>query len=230
MSALVVIALVPSAILFVQLWQDMMRPHSVTLPVTAPPTAEPPRSAGLDYPKDGSRFAVEDGDDTPASVGVDASDAAPGSAGVWSFASDETGALPLSVPAQNGALGVTPTADAGDSPVLARSEMPLSPVPSPAETEMADAAASNPFAATERTAQSQVAVPLPQRKPTASAGTAPVVRTVKVVTIPAPQPTRPHDGAYALGARPTRRRRPPSGWRPRPPSTCTPRHSNRRKP
>ena len=105
-SALVVIALVPSAILFVQLWQDMMRPHSVTLPLTAPPTAEPPRSAGLDYPKDGSRFTVEDGDDTPSSVDVAASDGAPGGAGGWSFAPDETGALPLSVPAQTGASDV----------------------------------------------------------------------------------------------------------------------------
>ncbi len=93
-SALVVIALVPSAILFVQLWQDMMRPHSVTLPVTAPPAAEPPRSAGLDYPKDGSRFKIEDGDDTPSFADVDAGDGAPGSAGGWRFASEETGALP----------------------------------------------------------------------------------------------------------------------------------------
>ena len=93
-SALVVIALVPSAVLFVQLWQDMMRPHSVTLRVTAPPAAEPPRSAGLDYPKDGSRFAVEDGDDTPSFAGVDTGDGGPGSAGGWSFASEETGALP----------------------------------------------------------------------------------------------------------------------------------------
>ena len=64
---------------------------------------------------------------------------------------------------------------------------------------MADAADSNPFEETERTAQSEVPVTLPQRKPTASAGTAPTVRTVKVVTIAPPQ-TRPHDGAYALGS------------------------------
>ncbi len=199
-SALVVIALVPSAILFVQLWQDMMRPHSVTLPVTAPPTAEPPRSAGLDYPKDGSRFEVEDGDDTPSFADVDATDGAPGSAGGWSFASEETGALPSGVPAQSSSITMTPEPDAGDGPVLAQPTMQPSMAPSPAETEMADAADSNPFEETERTAQSEVAVPLPQRKPTASAGTAPTVRTVKVVTIAPPQPTRPHDGAYALGS------------------------------
>jgi hypothetical protein len=199
MSALVVIALVPSAILFVQLWQDMMRPHSVTLPVTAPPTAEPPRSAGLDYPKDGSRFKIEDGDDTPSFADVDATDGAPGSAGGWSLASEETGALPSGLPAQSSSITMTPEPDAGDGPVLAQPTMQPSMAPSPAETEMADAADTNPFEEAERTAQSEVAVPLPQRKPTASAGTAPTVRTVKVVTIAPPQ-TRPHDGAYALGS------------------------------
>jgi hypothetical protein len=180
----------------------MMRPLSVTLPVTAPPTVEPPRSAGLDYPKkDSSRFEVEDndGEDTAWSD-VDARDGAPGSAGGWSFASEETGALPLSVPAQSSSITMTPEPDAGDGPVLAQPTMQPSMAPSPAETEMAVAADSNPFEETERTAQSEVAVPLPQRKPTASAGTAPVVRTVKVVTIAPPQPTRPHDGAYALGS------------------------------
>jgi hypothetical protein len=199
-SALVVIALVPSAILFVQLWQDMMRPHSVTLPVTAPPTAEPPRSAGLDYPKDGSRLKIEDGDDTPSFADVDARDGGPGSAGGWSFASEETGALPSGVPAPSSSITMTPEPDGGDGPVLAQPTMQPSMAPSPAETEMADAADSNPFEQTERTAQADVAVPLPQRKPTASAGTAPTVRTVKVVTIAPPQPTRPHDGAYALGS------------------------------
>jgi hypothetical protein len=95
---------------------------------------------------------------------------------------------------------MTPEPDGGDGPVLAQPTLQPSMAPSPAETEMADAADSNPFEQTERTAQSDVAVPLPQRKPTASAGTAPTVRTVKVVTIAPPQPTRPHDGAYALGS------------------------------
>jgi hypothetical protein len=201
MSALVVIALVPSAILFVQLWQDMMRPHSITLPVTAPPTAEPSRSAGLDYPKDGSRFAVEDGDDSPSPVGADASDGAPGRAGGLSFASHQTGALPLSVPAQNAASDLTPTTDGGNGLVLARSEMEVSAVPSPAEAEMAEAVEQS-TADIERADQPQTpdAVGIPQRKPTASAGSAPAVRVVKVVTIAPPPPTRPYDGAYGLGS------------------------------
>ena len=95
---------------------------------------------------------------------------------------------------------MTAEPDGGDGPVLAQPTMQPSMAPSPAETEMADAADNNPFEQTERTAQAEVAVPLPQRKPTASAGTAPTVRTVKVVTIAPPQPTRPYDGAYALGS------------------------------
>ena len=65
---------------------------------------------------------------------------------------------------------------------------------------MVDATDRNPFDETELTVQSDVAVPRPERKPGSSAGTAPVVRTVKVVTIEPPRPTCPHDGAYALGS------------------------------
>ena len=61
----------------------------------------------------------------------------------------------------------------------------------PAETAMVDATDRNPFDETEPTVQSDVAVPLPERKPGSSAGTAPVVRTVKVVTIEPPQPDAP---------------------------------------
>jgi hypothetical protein len=191
MSALVLIALVPSAILFVQLWQDMMRPHSVTLPVTAPPAAEPSRSAGLHYPKDGSRFAGEDGDDSPSPVGADASYDIPGRAGGLSLASD-----------QNAASDLPPTTEDGIGLVLARSEMEVSAVPSPAEAEMAEAVERESTADTERAEQPQTpdAVGLPQRKPTASAGSAPAVRVVKVVTIAPPPPTRPYDGAYGLGS------------------------------
>jgi hypothetical protein len=205
-SALVVVALVPSAILFVQLWQNMMQPHSVTLPVTALRTAEPPRPAGLAYPKkDGSRFTVEDNDggETASSGDIDARDGASGSAGGWSFASDETGALPLSVPAQSSLTNMTAEPDALDGPVLAQPAMQPSMAPSPAGTEMADGTeskSSEEAAPAERPAAVAAAVPLPQRKPTASTGTEPAVRTVKVVTIKAPQPSLPHDGAYALGS------------------------------
>jgi hypothetical protein len=182
-SALVVIALVPSAILFVQLWQDMR-----TLPVTGLRTAETARPAGLDYPKKVSaRFDVE------------ARDGAPGSAGGWSFASEDTGALPLAVPEPSSLMNITAAPDVGDGPVPAQPTLQPSMAPSPAGTEMAYATGSKSSGENEGAAQSQAPAPLPQRKPTASAGTAPTVRTVKVVTIAPPPPTRPHDGAYALG-------------------------------
>ena len=78
--------------------------------------------------------------------------------------------------------------DGGDGLVLAQSETPPSVAPSPAATEMADASESQSSEETERTEQPEVAavVPLPQRKPTSSAGTVPAVRTVKVVTIDGP--------------------------------------------
>jgi hypothetical protein len=209
-------ALVPSAILFVQLWQDMMRPHSVALPVTALPAAEPPRAPGLDYPKkvarleakDAARFEAKDNDveETAPPTAVAVTD------GVgWSFASDETGALPFSVPAPIGPTNVTADPEAGDGAPLAQHETLPSTTPSPAEPELADAAESNPFEQTGEAAPSDLAVPLPQRKPAASAGTAPTVRTVKVVTIEPPRPTRPHDGAYALGS-PADEAQAPAEW------------------
>jgi hypothetical protein len=211
-SALVVIALVPSAILFLQLWQDMMRPNSVTLPVTAIRTAETARPAGLDYPKDGSRFEVKDndGDDTPSSADVAARDGAPGSAGGWSFASEETGALPLSVPGQSSTANMTLAPYAGDGTVLAQSETQVSLAPAPAEVATVASLESNPFEqvapAEQPTSDAPESAadtpPPPERKPSSPIAEAPAVKVtkVKVVTIAPPQPTRPHDGAYALGS------------------------------
>jgi hypothetical protein len=202
-SALVVIALVPLAMLFVQLWQGMMRPHSRPLAEAELRIAEPPPPAELAYPKkDGSRFTVEDndGEETSLPPAVATTDPVPYFAGGWNLAAEETGALPLGVPPANSASDVTPEPATGHGPVLMQPETPLSTAPSPAE--IADVADSNPFVDAERTERPDVAaaVPLPRRKPTASARAEPTVRTVKVVTIEAPPPSRPHDGAYALGS------------------------------
>lgn len=214
-SALVVIALVPSAILFVQLWRDMMRPHSVTLPVTAPRTAERARPAGLDYPKkDSSRFEVKDNDG-------DAGDGAPGSAGGWSFASEETGALPLSVPGQSSKANMTLEPDAGDGTILAQPETQVSIAPAPAEVATVASLESNPFEqvapAEQPTSEAPQSAadtpPPPERKPSSAVAEAPAVKVtkVKVVTIEPPQPTRPHDGAYALGS-PADEAQAPAEW------------------
>jgi len=125
--------------------------------------------------------------------------------------------LPLSVPVQSSSTNMTAdmTAerDAGDGPVLAQPAMQPSRAPSPAETEMADATDSTYSEEIAPTEQPEVvaAVPLPQRQPTKSAGTEPAVRTVKVVTINAPQPSHPHDGAYALGS-PAEAPKAPAEW------------------
>ena len=132
------------------------------------------------------------------------------------------------MPAQSGASHIRLELIAGDGTVLAQSETQVSIAPSSAEIATVasvdsappDAVVSNPFeqvAAAEATGSidsarpDEIATaepaesiadspPLPARKPDRPAGTAPAVRTVKVVTIAPPQPTRPHDGAYALGS------------------------------
>ena len=116
------------------------------------------------------------------------------------LASEDTGALPLAVPEPSSLMNITAAPDVGDGPVPAQPTLQPSMAPSPAGTEMADATGSKSSGENEGAAQSQAPAPLPQRKPTASAGTAPTVRTVKVVTIAPPPPTCPHDGAYALGS------------------------------
>jgi len=111
-SGLVVSALVPLAMLFVQLWQGMMRPHSRPLAEAELRIAEPPPPAELAYPKkDGSRFTVEDNDGEEPSLppAVATTDPVPSFAGGWSLAADETGALPLWVPPANSASDVTPS-------------------------------------------------------------------------------------------------------------------------
>ena len=204
-SALVVVALVPLAILFVQLWQGMMRPHSRPLAEAELRIAETPPPADLAYPKkDEARLEADagDGEETALPPAVATTDPVPYGAGGWNLAADETGALPLWVPPANSASDVIPEPDTGHGPVLTQPETPLSTAPSPAATELANATESQSSAAITRAERPDAApaVPLPRRKPTASARAEPVVRTVKVVTIKAPPPGRPHDGAYALGS------------------------------
>ena len=64
-----------------------------------------------------------------------------------------------------------------------------------------DGASPQPIAQAEA-AGSADTPPLPERNPSSAAGHAslPKVNTVKVVAIKPPSPTRPHDGAYALGS------------------------------
>ena len=122
----------------------------------------------------------------------------------WTLRPDEIGDLQLHMPARSGATDMRLELVAGDGTVLAQSETRLSIAPSPAETAPVAAIASKPaeqVATAETTGSIASSPPAPRRKPAASAGAAPAVtvNTVKVVTIPAPNPKRPHDGGYGLG-------------------------------
>jgi len=139
----------------------------------------------------------------------------------WSLRPDEIGDLQLRLPARSGASDMRLELVAGDGTVLAQSETRLSIAPSLAEAAPAEAA---PVAAIASGPPEQVAtaeatgaigsLPLaPLRKPAVSIGAAPAVKvnTVKVVPIPAPEPTatqqptspprpaRPYGGGYGLG-------------------------------
>jgi uncharacterized protein YgiM (DUF1202 family) len=108
------------------------------------------------------------------------------------------------MPARSGATDMRLELVAGDGTVLAQSETRLSIAPSAADTQMVSAIASKPteeVATAEATGSVDSLPPAPPRKPTASAGAEPAVKvnTVKVVTVPAPNPARPHDGGYGLG-------------------------------
>jgi hypothetical protein len=134
----------------------------------------------------------------------------------WSLRPDEIADLQLRLPERGAASNMRLELIAADGTVLAQSETRLSIAPSSADTAAVAASASNPFeqVATAETTRSIDSSSLPpQQKPAASAGAAPTVKvnTVKVVTIPAPQPARPHDGGYALGP-PPEEPRAPAEW------------------
>jgi hypothetical protein len=254
-SVVVVIALIPLAILFIHLWQDMLRWHAGygVSQAERSTTASGQAAAGSAEPKQGAstlevalsspdRLEATAGGEIAFPIAIDATEALParsivaiaalpegasfsqgrpyGATG-WTLGPDEIGDLQLRLPAKSGASDIRLELVAGDGTVLSQSETRLNIALSPAETA--------PVAATDSDAAGQVAsaeetgtvapqfvadFPAPPlRKPSPAAAIEPAVKvnTVKVVTIPAPEPTaapqptpalrptRPHDGAYALG-------------------------------
>jgi hypothetical protein len=259
--ALVGIALVPMAILFVLLWQDMMRPErapeaapgeqksAARLPQVAQPEHVPsPLEVVLSSP---DRIDANAGAVVAFPIAIDATDALPvrsiiavtalpegatfsagrpyGGNG-WSLRPDEIGDLQLRLAGASSPAALRLELVAGDGAVLAQSETRLSIDPPAAEiatvasvdSAPTDAILRNPFeqvATAETTgsidnapeqavakaepAESGAESPsLPRRKPASSAANSSGVKvnTVKVVTIEPPRPTRPHDGAFALGS------------------------------
>jgi hypothetical protein len=229
------LALIPLAMLFIRLWQDMAIPHPAdeATPAAGLSESNSPATAGSAQPEQRpsklevalsspDRIEAKAGDVIAFPIAIDATEALPArtiiavtalpegaslSAGRpygvtgWSLRPDEISDLQLRMPARSGATDMRLELVAGDGTVLAQSETRLSIAPSPADTQMVSASASKSTQEAEATGSVDSLPPAPLRKPAASAGAAPAVKvnTVKVVTVPAPNPARPHDGGYGLG-------------------------------
>ena len=239
-SALIGVALVPTAILFVLLWQGTMRPRAdgALPPAGGLSAASTPSSTGLVQPVQDStapeialsspdRIEAKAGEEIDFPIAIDATEKLPsrcviavsampdgasfsegrpyGATG-WSLRPDEIGELRFRLPeARSGASDMRIELLAADGAVLAQAETRLNAAAAgPAEAETVSAVESNPFeqiAGAEAPKPVEALPPPPQPKPAPSAKTEPSVKvaTVKVVTIKPAGPTRPHDGAFALG-------------------------------
>jgi hypothetical protein len=235
-SALVGVALIPTAILFVLLWRGMMQPHAAgpmsppvgSSAVSAPSsTASAQSSSALEVALSSpDRIEAKAGEEIDFPVAIDATESLPsrsviavsglpdgatfsegrpyGATG-WSLRPDEIGELRLRLPQGQGATSdVRLELLSADGTVLADSETRLNVAPSPPGAELVSAIESNPF---EQSMQAEApklieALPPPPRpKPAPSARIESSMKVAQVKTIPIkpPAPTRPHDGAYALG-------------------------------
>ena len=217
-SALVGVALIPAAILCILLWQGtrpstpsatglahrVQGPSGLEIALSSADKIEATAGEEIDFP-----LAIDATEALPSRSiitvsgmpdGASFSDGRPYGATGWSLRPDEIGELRLRLPAaRSGASDLRIELLSADGAVLAHSESRLS-----IAAETVSVVESNPFKQTARAdaPKSVEAVPsMPRRKPVLSANAEPSVkvRTVKVVTIKPPTPTRPHDGAYALG-------------------------------
>jgi Bacterial SH3 domain len=133
--------------------------------------------------------------------GASFSEGRPYGATGWSLRPDEIGELRFRLPeARSGASDMRIELLAADGAVLAQAETRLNIAADPAEA-VNTVDSSVEIARTEAPGTVETSPSLPQRKFARSAKTEPPVKvaTVKVVTIKPPGPTRPHDGAFALG-------------------------------
>jgi hypothetical protein len=174
-SAVVLLALIPLGILFVQLWQEMVQPHEADAVAPAgPPAAHTPNAT--------VSIAV-----APPSTGEERLGLAAGNGAVSEQSKTRAGIAPLP-PA-------VATVDDPLSPDFA---------PSEEITTAAAVESTPPEAVAQSEATGSVAdapPPPPQRRPLTAAGndSAPEVHTVKTVAIAPPRRTKPYDGGYGLG-------------------------------
>ena len=225
-AALVGVALVPTAILFVLMWQGTMRPRAdgAMPPANEPSAASSPSSTAPEIALSSpDRLGAIAGEEIDFPIAIDATERLPsrcviavsampdgasfsegrpyGATG-WSLRPDEIGELRFRLPGgQSGAFDMRIELLAADGAVLAQSETRLNIAADP-EAKTVSAGERSPFeqiARAEAPKSVEALPPPPQRKPGAKTDPSVKVTTVKVVTIKPPGPTRPHDGAFALG-------------------------------
>jgi len=230
LSVLVGVALVPIAILLVQLWQTTMQggwedktaankpmetasatgfdqsvqdPSALEIVLSSPDTIQVNAAGETDF-----HLAIDATDTLPPRSIVAVSGLPPGASFTegrpygtsgWSLRPDEIGDLQLRLPGKpSSASTLHIELLAADGAVLAQSETRLTIATELAEAKTWMTLWGNPFDKIALSDLVEPIPPIPQRKPTHTAPSV-EVRTVKIVTIKTPKPSRPHDGAYALG-------------------------------
>jgi hypothetical protein len=193
------LALIPLGILFVQLWQDLMRPHRADGLAPAGPRAASTRNSAVSID-----VALPEQDSRALDV------AGNGAVSSQSKTHASTAALPPAVATTDDPLSADfapaehiAQADAVESTpseAVAESEATES-TPSEAQAEAAESTPAQAVAQSEATGSVAGAPPPPQRRPSILAGnaSAPEVHTVKTVAIAPPRETKPYGGAYGLG-------------------------------
>jgi hypothetical protein len=209
-AAVIVGALIPTTILVALLWQGTMQTRNDATGASAaepevvlssPERIEAKAGEVIDFP-----VAIDATEKLPSrSVltvaampdGASFSEGRPYGATGWSLRPDEIGELRFRLPnAQTGAFDMRIELLAADGAVLAQSETRLNVTAALVETDTVSAVESSPFeqSAGLDASKASEALPTPKRAPSATG------KTVKVVPIEPAAPSRPHDGAFALGA------------------------------
>jgi hypothetical protein len=207
--AVIVGALIPTTIVLVMLGQGTIQTASdgtgasagaPEIALSSPERIEAKAGEAIDFP-----VAIDTTEKLPSrSVltvtampdGASFSEGRPYGAAGWSLRPDEIGELRLRLPnAQSGAFDMRIELLAADGAVLAQSETRLNVTAAPAAAETVSAVKSSPLEqSAELDANASEALPTQKRAPSST------FKTVKVMPVEAAATSRPHDGAFALGA------------------------------
>ena len=212
-SALVCVALVPTAILFVLLWQGTMRPRAdgAMPPAGGLSAASTPISIGLAPPvpeialSSPNSIEAKAGDEIDFPIAIDATEKLPSRCVIavsampdgasfsegrpygvtgWSLRPDEIGDLRFRLPvARSGASDMRIELLAADGAVLAQSETRLNIAADPAEAETVNVVESSPFEQIARAEAPKSVEALPPPPQRKPAPSAKTEPSVKVVTV-----------------------------------------------